>query len=126
MPDNHVPSLNINLHLDPLTVNVNHVIGADHALVQLINLIRKEIKNMADSVQAAIDQLTADVAAETAANQSAITLIQGFAAQLAAAVAAAQAAGATPAQLQALTDLAAGVENNTAALAAAVAAQPAA
>lgn len=119
-------ALNVNLHVDGLNITVNHIISADHALVKLINLIRLEIKNMADSVQAAIDQLTADVAAETAANQSAITLIQGFAAQLAAAVAAAQAAGATPAQLQALTDLAAGVESNTTQLAAAVAAVPAA
>lgn len=112
----------VNLHLDPLVITINHMISVDRVLFALINSIKHEVQTMATSVQAAIDQLTADVSAETTANQSAITLIQGFAAQLAAAVAAAQSAGATPAQLQALTDLAAGVEKNTADLAAAVAA----
>lgn len=113
-------TISVNLHLDPLTVNVNHVISVDKVLFALINSINTKVTNMAASVQAAIDTLTADVAAETTANQSAITLIQGFAAQLAAAVAAAQAAGATAAQLASFDSLSAAVEANTASLAAAV------
>lgn len=53
----------------------------------------------------AIAQLQADVANLTTVDQSAMALITGFATQLAAAVAAAAAAGASPAQLQSLTDL---------------------
>ncbi len=70
----------------------------------------------------AIVALQGDVATLTTVDASAVALIQGFAAQLAAAIAAAQAAGATPAQLQSLTDLHTGIVANDQALAAAVAA----
>ncbi len=69
-----------------------------------------------------IAALTAQVATDTTVEGSAVKLIQGFAAQLAAAVAAAGANGATPTQLASLTDLGKTVETNSAALAAAVAA----
>ncbi len=69
-----------------------------------------------------IAALTAQVATDTTVEGSAVTLIQGFAKQLAAAVAAATANGATPAQLASLTALGTTVETNSAALAAAVAA----
>lgn len=69
-----------------------------------------------------ITSLTAEVTRNTAVEGSALTLIQGFAGQLAAAIAAAQAAGATPAELQALTDLQTTLTANDDALAAAVAA----
>jgi ABC-type transporter Mla MlaB component len=70
----------------------------------------------------AITQLQTDVTNLTAVDQSALSLITGFAAQLAAAVAAATAAGATPAQLQSLTDLHTAITAQDDALAAAVAA----
>ena len=74
------------------------------------------------ALQDDIAALKTEVANNTAVEQSASTLIKGFAAQLAAAVAAAQAAGATPDQLQALTDLNTTLTANDADLAAAVAA----
>lgn len=67
-----------------------------------------------------ITQLQSDVTAEDTVIDSAVALINGFAAQLAAAVAAAQAAGATPAQLQSLTDLSTTIEAKTTALSQAV------
>ena len=69
-----------------------------------------------------ITQLTAQVANDTTVEGSAVTLIDGFAAQLAAAVAAAAAAGATPAQLASLQALGTALTNNNTSLAAAVAA----
>src|SRR5258706_498780 len=95
----------IHLHLDALTINVVHTVKADDALTALIQSIHQEIKQMSTTVQEAIDALTAEVAAETTADQSAIALIQGIPALIAAAVAAAQAAGATPAQLAAFDAL---------------------
>lgn len=76
---------------------------------------------MAGSLDAQIATLTASVAANKTAADSAITLINGFKQQLADAVAAAQAAGATDAQLQAILDLQATLDAETANLAAAVA-----
>ena len=69
-----------------------------------------------DSIKA----LTLEVTKDTSVIASAVTLIQGFAAQLKAAVDAALAAGASPAQLQALTDLQTTIAANDTALAAAV------
>lgn len=69
-----------------------------------------------------ISALTAQVKANTDVENSALVLIQGFSARLAAAIAAATAAGATPAQLQALTDLGTTIKASDDALAAAVAA----
>lgn len=66
-----------------------------------------------------ITQLQTDVAALTTTNQAAIALLNGIPAQIAAAVAAAQASGVTPAQLQELTDLHTAITAQTAALAAA-------
>ncbi len=112
--------VHIHLHLDALTINVVH--GADESLKTLINSIKLEIKQMADSLQAALDELTQDVAELTSVDQSAVALIQGFSARLDAAVAAAQAAGATPAQLASFTDLNAQVKQRTTELASAVSA----
>jgi len=75
---------------------------------------------MSGSVDAAIANLTARVQADTDATNAAATMINGFAAQLAAAVAAAQSAGATPAQLQSLTDLGTTIQANADALSTAV------
>mgnify|MGYP001614089774 CR=1 FL=1 len=67
-----------------------------------------------------ITALQAEVAKNTTVEKSALALIQGFAAQLAAAVQAALAAGATRAQLQSLTDLQTTITANDDELAAAV------
>ncbi len=69
-----------------------------------------------------IAALTAQVATDTTVEGSALTLINGFNAKLAAAVAAAAANGATPAQLAELTALGSSVAASNTALAAAVAA----
>lgn len=69
-----------------------------------------------------INTLEATVAAEQTVEQSAITLINGFGAQMAAAIATALANGATQDQLSALTGLNASIQAKSAALAAAVAA----
>jgi hypothetical protein len=84
-----------------------------------------ELKRMnatADSLAAEISGLQTDVANDTTVVGSAVTLIQGFSAQLAAAVAAAAAAGATPDQLTALAALQTSINTNASNLAAAVAA----
>lgn len=75
-----------------------------------------------DSLALEITTLQADVTAEQTVEASAVTLINGFAAQLAAAVAAAQAAGATPDQLTALSTLGSQISASSATLAQAVAA----
>ncbi len=81
----------------------------------------QEQKTMA-KLDDAITALTAQVATDTTVIASAVTLINGIAAQIAAAVAAATAAGATPAQLAAITALGTSLATSDAALAAAVAA----
>lgn len=78
---------------------------------------------MGTAVNALDNEITAlqtAVANETTVNQSAITLIQGIPGLIATAVAAAQAAGATPAELSALTALQTTIANNATGLAAAV------
>ncbi len=67
-----------------------------------------------------IAALQAEVARNTTVEKSALALIQGFAKQLADAVAAATAAGATDAQLKSITDLQASLATNDDELAAAV------
>jgi hypothetical protein len=84
-----------------------------------------ELKRMnatADSLAAEISGLQTDVTNDTTVVGSAVTLIQGFSTQLAAAVAAAVAAGATPDQLSALNGLQTTINTNASTLAAAVAA----
>ena len=69
-----------------------------------------------------LTQLQADVTAENTVIDSAVTLLNGIPAMIAAAVATATAAGATPAELQAVTDLGTAIAAKTAVLSAAVAA----
>ncbi len=71
-----------------------------------------------------ITQLTADVAAEQGAVDSAVAMLNGISQKIADAVAAALAAGATPAQLQAITDANTAIAAQTTALSSAVAANP--
>lgn len=87
----------------------------------LATLLQK-VNAMSATVTSELAALTAQVAASTSAEQSALTLINGFSARLDAAVAAASAAGATPEQLQALTDEVAALKASADPLAAAVAA----
>ncbi len=90
-------------------------------LTKILAAIQQENLTMA-ALDTSITQLTSDVTGETTVVGSAVTLISGFQTQLAAAVAAAQAAGATATQLSALTALDTTLQQNNAALAAAVAA----
>ena len=89
----------------------------------ILNDIHRRLVQMsatANSLSAEITALQTAVATETTVNQSAITLINGFAGQLAAAVAAATAAGATADQLSTLSSLQAQITTSADALAAAV------
>ena len=67
-----------------------------------------------------IAALQAQVTQNVTVEGSAITLISGIAAQIAAAVAKATAAGATPAELQAVTDLGTSLSASAASLSTAV------
>jgi hypothetical protein len=95
-----------------------------NALIQQANSLLQslitKVTNMANSTDLAITKLQGDVTSLTTVVSSATALINGFAAQLAAAIAAAQAAGATPAELQALSDLSTAIVAQGASLAAAV------
>ena len=83
-------------------------------------------KYMAD-LDDQIKALTDEVAAETTIDASIETFLEGVPALITAAVAKAQAAGATPAQLQSITDAVTALKANSAALQAAlVAGTPAA
>lgn len=75
---------------------------------------------MSVTLQTSIDGLIAKVAAQTELDTSAATMIEGIPQLIAAAVAAATAAGATPAQLQAITDLGTRLDAASAPLAAAI------
>ena len=72
-----------------------------------------------------ITALQTEVANQTTVDNSAIALLQGLSKQLADALAAAANAGATPAQLQALTDLQTTLAANDTSLATAVSANTA-
>ena len=72
------------------------------------------------SLDDSIKDLTGKVAAETSVDASAVAALNGIAQLLKDALAAAAAAGATPVQLQALTDLSTTMTTNRDALAAAV------
>lgn len=108
----------------------HHTVEAapDPRIDTLVGLVRTLITGVAqmsgtvNTLAAEITQLQADSAAQTTVIQSAETVINGIAGQIAAAVAAAQAQGATPEQLQALTDLHTQLSANTAGLSASIAA----
>lgn len=81
-----------------------------------------KIINRMSQLDDAITALQAEVTQETTVEKSALALIQGIPAMIESAITAALAAGATPAQLQAITDVAATINANDTELAAAVAA----
>jgi hypothetical protein len=87
----------------------------------ILRALKQEVQTMSQ-VDDDLSELKDDVAELTTVDQSAIALINGIQGQIAAAVAAAQAAGATPAQLQSLSDLHTAISAQKDAMAAAVAA----
>jgi hypothetical protein len=91
-------------------------------IISLVTDLQHRISQMSDSTDAAIAALQADVQAEADVVHSAVTLLNGLSAQLAAALSSAQNQGASPAQLSELNDLQHAIEASTASLAAAVAA----
>ncbi len=92
-------------------------------LGQVLTTIMKVATKMSQ-MDDEIAQLQTDVTALRGVEDSAIALINGIAQKIADAVAAALAAGATPAQLQAVSDLSTAVKTDADDLAAAVAANP--
>jgi hypothetical protein len=114
-------TLNLNITLTVTDPIANQTLARiEHKLDALDTTIIQEKKQMA-AIDDALDTLTAQVAQNTTVIGSAKVLINGFAAQLASAIAAAQAAGATPVQLQKMTDLQTAVKASDDDLAAAVA-----
>ncbi len=113
--------LDVHIHADdrvpPWAVDLTHQLG------QVLTTIMKVAQQMSQ-MDDEIAQLQTDVTALRGAEDSAIALINGIAQKIADAVAAALAAGATPAQLQAVLDLSTAVKTDAADLAAAVAANP--
>lgn len=114
---------------------MKHVVSVDPALMEVLGRIAKASETIASNIpaikrfnkmSAELDQAIADlqtaVTADTDAVNSAETLMTNLSQLLADAIAAAQNAGATPAQLQALSDLQAAVSSNASGLAASVAA----
>jgi hypothetical protein len=75
-------------------------------MADAVKEIKTAIKESENRIMSALDDqitaLTTEVENETNVEKSALTLIQGIGAQISAAVAAATAAGATPAQLAAI------------------------
>lgn len=95
----------INVHVDV------HLVSTDPRLDQILGLLQSII-NKENIIMSELDTLTTQVAAAVTVEESAVTLINGFAAKLAA-------AGTDPA---ALAVLGTSLDNEGAALAAAVAA----
>ena len=94
-------------------------------MLQRLRSIEQKVDKMSattDTVAAELSALQAQVATDTTVEGSALTLIQGISAQIAAATAAAQAAGATPEQLAGFAAATAQLNANDTALASAVAA----
>jgi hypothetical protein len=115
------------VHFDPIKITLTEETAASAdalaPLLAAITALQKDVQAMSGT-QSALDQaiasLQAQVTQETTVNQSAVTLLNGIPALIQAAVSQAQAAGATPAQLQALTDLGTTIASNTSGLSAAV------
>jgi ABC-type uncharacterized transport system permease subunit len=81
---------------------------------------QERLLTMGTTISTDLTALQAAVANDATIEASAITLLNGLSAQLATALAAAQAAGATPAQVQGFADLVTALGTNSTALAAAV------
>jgi hypothetical protein len=120
----HDEQVHIHLHFDS-PININIVSKQDPAILTLLSTIQQgieEIKIKMSVLDDKIATLTQDVTDENTIIDSAITLISGIPKLISDAVAVAIAAGATPAQLQGLTDLATSIEAKKTSLAAAISA----
>lgn len=84
--------------------------------------ILERLTTMDQRIQDGLDDLSSKVEANTSVEQSAVALLNGLSAQVAAAIEAAKNAGASDAQVQAFSDLRASLDTSTQDLAAAVAA----
>jgi len=93
--------------------------GMSAQILEIKELMIK-MSGTTDTIANELTNLTTDVTNETSVEASAITLINGIPALIAAAVAAAQGAGATPAQLAAFATLGQQITASSANLAAAV------
>ncbi len=113
--------IDVHFHSDnsvpPWALDVQNTLGQ---ILTTILKVATQMSQMDDEIAV----LQTDVTALRGAEDSALALINGIAAKIQAAVAAALAAGATAAQLQAVTDLSTAVKTDAADLAAAVAANP--
>lgn len=87
-----------------ITIHVHFPDAGNPKLDRIIQLLTNQGAKMSQ-LQQRIDELTAQVAENTTVEKSALALISGFGGQLAAAILAAQEAGASAAQLDALTGL---------------------
>lgn len=85
-----------------------------------ITKLRQDIKMSGSALDQAIQTLTTEVASNTDASGSAVAAINGIPAMIKTAVDTALAAGATPAQLQAITDLGNIIATNAVSLGSAV------
>jgi hypothetical protein len=113
------------VHFDALIITEQPAASADAltALTAAVIGLRKDIQTMSgtqNQLDAEIADLQAKVEAETGVTQSAVTLLNGIPALIATAVAQAQAAGATDAQLAAMKALGNTIAQNTGGLAGAV------
>lgn len=115
--------INISTTLDELDAALNRVADKVALKLQLsLALLTQKVNEMSGTVDAALADLTAKVENETTVNASAVALINGFPALIAQAVAAAQAAGATPDQLAAFDALGKSIQANADELASSVSA----
>lgn len=100
--------------------NAATLANIEHKLAAIFGAL-EDMTESTDNLALEITGLKQSVAGLTTVATSAAALISGFSGQLSAAVAAAQAAGATPDQLQSLHDLKAAIDTNATGLAAAIA-----
>lgn len=91
-------------------------------VLQTLDRLERKIDKFMAALDDKILALQNEVAENTTVEKSAVALLQGLSTQLAAAIAAAANAGATPAQLQSLTDLQTALNANDTDLAKAIAA----
>lgn len=101
MSNDHIPPTNINLHLDPLTVNVNHMISVDRVLFAILNSINHGVKKIMASqdevaatlaaVQAKLDAVSVEVDKVGVETDTLVKAVADLTAQIG------QAGGSTPA-----------------------------
>lgn len=98
---------------------LTRVISLERHVARIEHFVRREVRELSQ-LDDKIAALQTQVANETTVDQSAIALLNGIPQLIADAVNNALSQGATPAQLQAMTDLGTTIGNNASGLAAAV------